>query len=151
VVAQPTSGAVVTIVNGQLTLDYFGITFVGPDELTIEVCDAVGICTTSVITIEVSNVSEVSVFNAVAPKGSSDENRYLHINGLPEQNRVTVYNRWGDLVYKTEGYDNKTKRFEGLNDNGKELPSGPYFYKVEYIDLISGEQFTKPGYLTLKQ
>ena len=37
--------------------------------------------------------------------------------------------------------------FKGLSDNGNELPSGTYFYKIEF----SGGSPTKTGYLTLKR
>jgi gliding motility-associated-like protein len=85
------------------------------------------------------------VNNAVAPHGSSPANSYLHINGLPEQNRVTIFNRWGDQVYEAHNYNNTSVRFVGQNDHGNDLASGTYFYKVEY------NSETKTGYLTLKQ
>ena len=41
-----------------------------------------------------------------------------------------VFNRWGDKVFDMDNYNNDSKRFECKQTNGKELPSGVYFYKV---------------------
>jgi hypothetical protein len=154
VIGTTSSGAIATIIDGVLTLDYSGITFNGTDQVRVKVCDEAGVCTESNISIEVNVTSEVEVFNAVAPKGSSPENRYLHISALPEVNKVSIYNRWGDKVWEGTNYDNDHVKFEGLNDNGNELPSGTYFYKIEYTVRKSAtvtEPRTLPGYLSLKQ
>jgi hypothetical protein len=150
VVVQPSSGASAEIVDGELIINYDGITRSGTDQLTIRVCDFAGACAERVITIDVNVISEVTVNNAVAPHGSSDANRYLHINGLPLSNTVSIYNRWGDKVYEAYGYDNTSVKFTGQNNNGNDLASGTYFYKIEYT--IGGEP-QKPitGYLALKQ
>ena len=42
--------------------------------------------------------------------------------------KVEIYNRWGNLVFASEDYDNK---WEGKH-NGKELPGGVYFYVVDF-------------------
>jgi len=85
------------------------------------------------------------VYNAVSPGVTPGENDFMRIDGLPGDNEVTIFNRWGDQVFKTSGYNNNTKRFDGKNDNGKDLPSGTYFYTIE----VSGKTIT--GYLSLKR
>jgi hypothetical protein len=161
IVSPPESGALAEIANGRLNLNYAGIIFKGTDRLTIRACDKAGACSNdAVISIDVHSEAEVEVFNAVAPNGSSAENRYLHISGLPENHKVTIFNRWGDKVYETVNYDNETVRFEGRNDNGNELASGTYFYVVEFEVIIRStgpssatttDRRIKNGYLTLKQ
>jgi gliding motility-associated-like protein len=47
-------------------------------------------------------------------------------------NLVTIINRWGVVVWKTEDYNNLTNRFTGLNMNGEKLGDGTYFYILEY-------------------
>ncbi len=89
--------------------------------------------------------AKIVVYNAVSPGVSSGLNDYMRIEGLPVDNKVTIFNRWGDQVFEISGYDNVNKRFEGKNDNGKELPSGTYFYKIE----ASNDKVT--GYLSLKR
>jgi gliding motility-associated-like protein len=60
---------------------------------------------------------------------------------------VTIYNRWGDVVFEVSDYDNQDNVFKGLNKNGSGLPNGTYYYKVSFT---SGR---KPlsGYLALKR
>jgi len=52
-------------------------------------------------------------------------------------------------VFEVQNYTNDLpgKRFEGMNDHGKDLPSGTYFYKIEFADASS----PVTGYLSLKQ
>jgi gliding motility-associated-like protein len=154
IVEQPSSGASAMIdADLQLRISYDGLTFTGKDQLTIEVCDDLGECAQNIITIDVQNSGEVLVFNAVAPNSSGD-NRYMRIHNLPEGNKVSIFSRWGDKVFEVENYDSGTpgRRFEGANDNGKMLPSGTYFYKIE---IGNNPGYTGPrivtGYISLKQ
>lgn len=90
--------------------------------------------------------SGLTVYNAVSPNSGDDLNSYMRIEGLgASQNKVTIFNRWGDKVFEISQYDNTTRRFEGKNDNGKDLPSGTYYYTIE----ASGK--THSGYLSLKR
>lgn len=148
----PSSGAnaridVISPGEVRLTIDYSGITFFGNDQLTIRACDAAGACTENVISIEVS--SEVEIYNAIAPNSAGD-NKFFRILNLPAENKVSIFNRWGDVVYHAEGYDNDAVKFEGLSDGGTALASATYFYKIEYFDQ-SGSLKTLTGYLSLKQ
>jgi gliding motility-associated-like protein len=155
IISQPSSGATAEIVNGALRVDYSGITFSGTDQMRIRVCDAAGACTENEIAITVNVFSEVVVYNAVAPNGMSADNQYLRIEGLPVNgtNKVSIFNRWGDKVFEVENYDNNSRRFDGRNDNGNELPSGSYFYKIEYTVQSGNNSESKllTGYLALKQ
>lgn len=79
-----------------------------------------------------ADLSGILVYNAIAPNGY-EANRYMQIANLPEGSIVTIYNRWGDKVFEMQGYDDTVsgKRFEGVGLDGKELPSGNYFYKIQ--------------------
>jgi gliding motility-associated-like protein len=63
-------------------------------------------------------------------------------------NKVTIFNRWGDLVFTVNNYNNTTNVFSGKNSNGNELPSGTYFYRIEYT---AGNRPSETGYLSLKR
>lgn len=141
---------IVSSTEVNLILDYSGITFSGVDHLTIRACDAAGACTENVIAIQVDVEAHVVVYNAVAPNSFAGDNKFMRIMNLPEQHRVKIFNRWGDVVFQTSRYDNESVRFEGRNDDGKALPSGTYYYEIEYTDL-SNHRSTLNGYLTLKQ
>lgn len=104
--------------------------------------------TVSVISVNVvpgEPIEGITVYNAISPDVTPNENDYMRIVGLPDDNKVTILNRWGDKVFEVSRYDNDSRRFEGKNDNGKDLPSGTYFYKIE----TSGKTYT--GYLSLKR
>jgi len=134
----------------ELVLDYSGILFTGTDLVTIEVCDDLDDCTQQELTIEV--VGDVIVYNAISPNSDDEINKIFfirYIGDLPdtEKNIVTIYNRWGDIVFEISDYNNVDRVFIGVSDSGKDLPSGTYFYK---IDFSSGKQ-SKTGFLSLKR
>ncbi|MEX2234373.1 MAG: FG-GAP-like repeat-containing protein [Cyclobacteriaceae bacterium] len=155
IVQQPSSGAFAEIdANQNLIIDYSGVNFTGTDNLIVEVCDDLGDCAQNLVTITVENLSgEIEIYNAVAPNSSGD-NKFMRIHYLPTNNKVSIFNRWGDKVYEVENYDSEVpgKRFEGSSDSGKALPSGTYFYKIE---VEGGPTFKGPklltGYISVNQ
>lgn len=147
---QTTAGASASInSSNELILDYGGILFTGMDRISIEVCDLLGACTQQQLTIYVEG--DIIVRTGFSPNGDTRNDFFQidYINLFPDtqQNRVTIYNRWGDAVFEITNYDNQTRVFRGLNKNGNELPSGTYFYKLEFT---SGRKM-KTGYLSLKR
>lgn len=144
-----TSGAPFTISGCTLAINYSGTPFPGSDVLTIQVCDLTGLCTTQLVTIELGG--EITVYNAVSPNGDGkNEIFYIeYIEVLPETraNTVTIFNRWGDVVWQTTDYNNQEQAFRGVSRNGNELPTGTYFFK---IDFQSGLK-SKTGFISLKR
>ncbi|MBX2956962.1 MAG: VCBS repeat-containing protein [Cyclobacteriaceae bacterium] len=143
-----TSGAAFTIDGCTLTINYAGVPFPGTDRLTIRACDQTGLCTEQEVSIELGG--EITVYNALSPNGDGkNDNFYIqYIDVLPEaqQNRVTIYNRWGDVVWSASDYNNTTVVFKGVGTNDKELPTGTYFYKLEFA---TGKPRT--GFISLKR
>jgi gliding motility-associated-like protein len=91
---------------------------------------------------------ELEIFNAVSPNGD-DKNPYFRIENietLEPENTVTIYNRWGSKVFEVENYTQATA-FRGLSQNGNELPSGTYFYKI----FFNSNGKTQHGFLVLKR
>jgi gliding motility-associated-like protein len=149
VVQQPNSGAITTLVNGKLTIDYGAIAFAGKDLITIEVCDIFSACAQRIFEIDV--VGDIEIYNGISPNGDEQNDIFLirYIDLLPDtqNNKVTIYNRWGSKVFEVSDYNNTTQVFRGLNDNRNELPSGTYFYKIEF----PGGRESITGYLSLKR
>ena len=147
--SDPISGAPAFIDEfNVLTINYSGITFTGTDRISIEVCDVEGECTERELTIEVSG--ELSVFNAISPNGDG-KNEVFYLQSVDaiqatRNNKVTVYNRWGDVVFETTNYNNTTNAFRGVSKNGNDLPSGNYFYKIEFE---GAEKLT--GFIAIKR
>ena len=57
---------------------------------------------------------------------------------------VNVFNRYGNLVYKNDNYQNN---WDGTY-NGKPVPDGTYYYVIDYR-LINGESIVMRGDLTI--
>lgn len=87
--------------------------------------------------------------NAFSPNGSLAENTTFNIdldyinNGIP--NVVTVYNRWGDVIFKVNDYDNEENVWHGDNQSGEAMPEGTYFYVVE----VPSKSFSTSGWVYL--
>lgn len=99
----------------------------------------------SVISLDITGEPGLVVYNAISPGLQDDKNDYLRIEGLPADNKVTILNRWGDKVFEVSRYDNDTRRFEGKNNSGKDLPTGTYYYQIETSSK------TYSGYLSLRR
>jgi len=89
----------------------------------------------------------LKIFNAFTPNGDgkSDNWRIENID-LSEfrENKVEVFNRWGQPVFSAINYDNQEIVWNGKAENGLELQTGTYFYVIEaggltfkgYVELI---------------
>lgn len=103
--------------------------------------------TESFVTLATSSgEGQVTVYNGVSPDGDG-LNDYWHIENidkLPDArpNKVTIFNRWGDVLWSAKDYDNVTNVF-----TGGDLPAGTYFYKIEFE---SGRK-SITGFLSLKR
>lgn len=69
------------------------------------------------------------------------KNEVWEIGNITEfpKNRVTIYNRWGNLIYDVKGYDNVTRVWPEKNAVDK-LTASTYFY---IIDLGDGSRLIK--------
>ena len=76
---------------------------------------------------------EVVIPNVFSPNSDS-HNEYFHITGLEGYpgSSLTVYNRWGNVVYESTSYKN--------NWNAKDVSEGTYYYelKVRGSDPMTG-------------
>ena len=147
IVQNPSSGALATISNGVLTVNYAATSFAGTDTIIIEAFDLLGERTEATITINVAG--DVIVKNGISANGDDLNPIFLleNIEILAPDNQVTIFNRWGDTVFEIDRYDNNTRRFDGTSDDGGDLPSGVYFYKIK----LNNGQPDLEGYLTLKR
>lgn len=107
-----------------------------PDEI-----EGVGDCDKD----EIPNYRDVDPCDIHVPEGFSpngDEfNQYFEINGLENypKNSIVIFNRWGNVVYKADPYNND---WDGTCDGnlslgGGKAPAGTYFYS---LDLGNGSK-----------
>ena len=101
----------------------------------------------------ISNRLDKDLCDLLKPRGISPngdgKNDYLIIPGILryQPNHLMIYNRWGNLVFKSDNYLNDWNGIanRGTILYGEELPEGTYFYLIR----IEGESETRKGYLTL--
>ena len=116
------------------------------DIFSYEICNENG-C--SIATVEIFiNCLDVRVFNVISPNGDgkNDEFYIANIEGKPSL--LEIYNRWGNLVFKTQDYANK---WPGTYDTEKDLPDGTYYYLLEWSDPDTGEEFFQRGFVELRR
>lgn len=105
------------------------------------------------ITVTVVDPAEelpIRIHPAVSPNDDGI-NDFLMIEGIRDypENKVTIFNRNGTLIYETTGYDNgATKAFRGISTGQLTVPMGTYFYIVEIKK--NGQWMHKKGYFVLK-
>ena len=124
---------------------------VGEKRTMYTMCDEYGICDTAEIRVlvrEKIKVEEaidkyIKVYNGFSPNGDGQNDVFTikAIEFYPE-NTLTIYNRWGNEVYHIEGYKNS---WRGTYD-GKDLPDGTYFYRLE----IKGQE-PRNGFVEIKR
>ena len=132
--------------------------FFGEATFTYQLCDD-GIpvkCDEAVVTITVLKDAAVAPGLGISPNNDSMGDEVWSISGIDKfpGNNVKIFNRWGNLVWEIDGYNNTDKSWGGLatrgllvNSDGERLPDGTYFY---VIDLGEG---SKPlsGFVILKR
>ena len=74
----------------------------------------------------------IKAVTVITPNGDS-ANDELVFNGLEAypDNVLTVFNRWGNVIFKKRGYQNDALRWDGTRD-GLELPADTYYYILEF-------------------
>ncbi|MCC6700553.1 MAG: HYR domain-containing protein, partial [Fluviicola sp.] len=97
---------------------------------------------------------DITIPEVISPNadGKNDQFEIIGIEDYP-QNHVTVYNRWGQVVFEAAGYKNE---WDGTNQsNGaistNELPVGTYFYVIDLgqsVNANAGQIYKGYVYLT---
>jgi gliding motility-associated-like protein len=67
--------------------------------------------------------------NVITPNGDGLNDKWIIdcIENFPE-NKVTIFNRWGDAVNSFKNYNNVSQVWNGTMTDGKPLPDGTYYY-----------------------
>lgn len=99
---------------------------------------------------------QITVYNALTPNGDG-RNDYFRIDKegteCPEKLTVSIFNRWGVKVFDSQDYGRDGEIFTGISngratmDKGKQLPSGTYYYILEYSKKENPVRHKEAGYL----
>ncbi len=90
---------------------------------TVTITDANGCSVTLSFTLD--EPLDVVMPTGFTPNGDGSNDSYV-VQGLDAHpdNRITIYNRWGNVVYDRVRYTND---WRGENQQGEQLPNGTYF------------------------
>jgi gliding motility-associated-like protein len=130
--------------NGFISTSFGNLTGLAAGFYRVTITDANGCTAQDSITL--TQPEQLILPNGISPNGDGF-NDGLEIIGLGDfaQNKLTVFNRWGNVVYEEENYSNNAQ-WIGTNESGEELPEGTYFIVLEL-----NERDNLRGYLELRR
>jgi gliding motility-associated-like protein len=123
-------------------------TYTAPGSYTVTLIVQKGNCMdTSSQVIKVDIPSKLEVPNVFSPNGDgSNDIFFLRAANLIEIN-AAIFDRWGNKVYEVNSSTGNIA-WDGKNQQGKECPSGVYFYTIKATGK-DGESYDKKGNVSL--
>jgi gliding motility-associated-like protein len=101
-----------------------------------------------------TDIPEVDIFvpDGFSPNGDGINDKYVITHSAALKIDLEVYNRWGNLVYKSSDYQNEWDGKGMGNLLGQDLPTGTYFCSCKAINLTTGEVVSNAvKYVTLRR
>jgi gliding motility-associated-like protein len=145
VVTQPANGTLLLNLDGSFTYTP-KTSFSGSDSFSYRLCDKDGDCDQATVTI---TLVDVILANQIFTPNGDGQNDTFHIEGIElyPDNRLSVFNRWGNEVYEKSGYNNDWDGVSNKKSVGNaSLPVGTYYYVLEY-----GNNKHKTGFVYLER
>jgi gliding motility-associated-like protein len=116
------------------------ITDIAKGNYTLNVTDANGCNASQSFIVGVKGAcTDINIPNSFTPNGDGVNDKWI-IRNLDKfsQNTVEIYNRWGQLIFSTSGY-NDSNAWDGTY-NGEQVSSAVYYY---FINLGNGTDLFK--------
>jgi gliding motility-associated-like protein len=149
VVTQPIHGTITSTENGVYTYTPQS-GFNGVDSFTYQICDikTPRLCDEATVHILVKAFVVPNIFT---PNGDGIHDNFV-IPGILEfpNNKLSIFNRWGDVVYESSPYQNEWDGFtvnNKLKVSDKGLPDGTYYYLL----FLTPDSEPFKGFLTIKK
>lgn len=113
----------------------------GTFQLGLTVTDEYGCSYNQTDEVLLQNALDLSGFfvpNVISPNGDDYNQKFIIPSAVSSclNYTVTIFNRWGQLVYTMTP---QSAAFQGLDENGNELPEGSYFYIMEILEYPCAE------------
>ena len=142
------------IVTADYKLQYTPLAgYKGTESFTYRVCDIDDECDIAnvTVTVMVDPNKKVEIPEAFSPNGDNINDTFEVLNiEFYQKVSLHVYNRWGNLVYKSDNYKNDWDGTSNVSMAiGSKLPDGTYYYLLEIKDtgkLYKGSVFIKRSY-----
>ncbi len=101
---------------------------------TVNVISISGCSSDINFTVNVDNDCALIVYNAFSPNDDG-LNDVFYIGNIDQfsNNKVSIYNRWGNKLFETTNYNNVNNVWNG-KVNGASVPNGTYFYVINFND-----------------
>ncbi len=114
---------------------------------TLTITNEFGCSSQDTLVIIVTHIHELYVPNAFTPNGDGTNDFFIYFTkGIRKINELKIYNRWGQIVYSSNGYDETP--WEGTSPKGLVSPMGVYVYYI-VAETYDGDLITKKGNTTL--
>ncbi|MBP8034252.1 MAG: gliding motility-associated C-terminal domain-containing protein [Bacteroidia bacterium] len=112
---------------------------------TLSAVDFNGCVSDIVYTVDINADCDVIVYNGFTPNGDGVNDFWIidNIDRFPN-NKVYVFNRWGNRLFNTVNYNNVDNKWDG-KINGRAVSAGTYFY----ILLDDTEKLLKKGWIEI--
>ena len=152
-VGPPSFGTIVLQASGSFTYEPQNA-YVGEDRFTYQVCDDqdVDLCSQATVTLRVQ-AGPLAIPKGFSPNGDGQGDQWI-LQGILgySGSLVTIFNRWGNMVFQVMGYDNQSIVWTGESERGvrlgsNRLPEGTYFYVID----LGESQKPLSGYVLLKR
>lgn len=150
IIDPPSNGQAVVNTDGTITYTS-DLGYEGPDVFIYYLCDASDCsCDTASVNIDVIVNSDVQVSGGFSPNddGTNETFNILGLENFPGHT-LSIYNRWGNLVYQASPYNNDWDGTSNVNGLiiGERLTTGTYLYVLD----LGGEIDPMTGTLELKR
>jgi len=105
------------------------------------------LCTFDVIVVA-NEDPVIQIPDVITPDGDGINDEWV-ITNIEKfgNNKVVVVDRWGSVVFEAHGYDNASVIWRGENTGGSMVPTGTYFFYVEYV--AGDAPISKTGFIEL--
>jgi gliding motility-associated-like protein len=116
-----------------------------PTSYTVSAMDFAGCISDIVFNVGINSNCDMIIYNGFTPNGDG-MNDFFTIDNIEKfpNNKVFIYNRWGNKIFSTSGYHNQNNNWDGKL-NGKVVAAGTYFYLV----VDSSEKLLKKGWIEI--
>lgn len=103
-----------------------------PGSYTVTVTDAGNLSQTQTFVItDGTEICDINFYNGITPNGDGLNDVWvIDYIELKQPNNVSIYDRWGYLVFSGDNYDNSGVVWNGTNQQGQKLPDGTYFFVI---------------------
>jgi gliding motility-associated-like protein/uncharacterized repeat protein (TIGR01451 family) len=101
----------------------------------------------STITVTLTQPDILEMPQGFSPN-EDGENDFFVVHGIKSypENTITVFNRWGNIVYQKDGYADE---WYGENTAGEALPDATYFVILKA--MVAGKETVLQGYVDLRR